>query len=220
MDSAQTSGGSVNATYPAPSAGTYAYKRRHNTQVIGGNSWGAVGEGSTCVTVTVSEAPTNLPPVADAGDDASGAEGSNLMLNGKGSSDPDGTIVTFAWEIVSFSNADGGTCQIAGTLHAAAFFAGLPILERSPHSRPSTYVWMGLDAVVVYPRLNLRFSNDLPFPIALAMTVEGGVVRAEIRGAEQSRLVSFVRRVEEVTPFRERTENDPALPAGLQLGEP
>lgn len=111
----------------------------------------------------------------------------------------------------------GGTCQIAGTLHAATFFAGLPVIERSPHSRPSTYVWMGLDAVVVYPRLNLRFANDLPFPVAIGMTVEGGVVRVEIRGARQTRMVSFVRRLEEITPFRERNESDPTLPAGVRV---
>lgn len=111
----------------------------------------------------------------------------------------------------------GGTCQIAGTLHAAVFFGGLPITERSPHSRPSSYLWMGLDAVVVYPRLNLRFTNDLPFPVALGMTVEGGVVRAEIRGARQTRMVSLARRIEEITPFRERTVDDPSLPAGVRV---
>ena len=111
----------------------------------------------------------------------------------------------------------GGTCQIAGTLHAAAFFAGLPILDRSPHSRPSAYIWMGLDAAVVYPSVNLEFTNDLPFPIVLGMTVEGGVVRAEVRGASQSRLVSFSRRIQEVLPFRERTESDPTLPAGVRV---
>ncbi len=111
----------------------------------------------------------------------------------------------------------GGTCQIAGTLHAAAFFAGLRMLERSPHSRPSTYIWMGLDAVVVYPRLNLRFANDLPFPIAIGMTVEGGIVRAEIRGARQARAVSFARRIDEIMPFRERVEEDPTLPSGVRV---
>ena len=30
----------------------------------------------------------------------------------------------------------GGTCQVSGTLHAAAFFAGLEVVERYPHSRP------------------------------------------------------------------------------------
>jgi len=39
----------------------------------------------------------------------------------------------------------GGTCQISGTLHGAAFFSGLTILERYPHTRPartSRWAWM------------------------------------------------------------------------------
>src|SRR5690606_14008971 len=58
----------------------------------------------------------------------------------------------------------GGACQISGTLHATALFAGLEILERRPHSRPSSYIKLGLDAMVNYPTVNLRFRNDLPHP--------------------------------------------------------
>ena len=111
----------------------------------------------------------------------------------------------------------GGTCQVAGTLHAAAFFAGLPIVERTPHSRPSAYLWMGMDATVVYPQLDLRFTNDLPFPVVIGFTVEGGIARAEIRGARQSRLVTFTRRLDEITPFRERDVQDPSLPLGVRV---
>lgn len=111
----------------------------------------------------------------------------------------------------------GGTCQVAGTLHAAAFFAGLPIVERSPHSRPSGYIWMGLDAVVVYPQLNLRFTNDFDFPVVLGMTVEGGTVRAELRGAHSARMVTFTRRVDQVRPFAERNVADPSLPTGVRV---
>jgi vancomycin resistance protein YoaR len=111
----------------------------------------------------------------------------------------------------------GGTCQVAGTLHAAVFFAGLPIVERSPHSRPSAYIFMGLDAVVSYPQLNLRFTNDLPYPIAIGFTVEGGIARAEIRGARTERMVTFVRRVDEITPYQERTVDDSTLPSGVRV---
>ncbi|HJL16221.1 MAG TPA: VanW family protein [Sandaracinaceae bacterium LLY-WYZ-13_1] len=111
----------------------------------------------------------------------------------------------------------GGTCQVAGSLHAAVFFAGLPIVERQPHSRPSTYIYMGLDAVVSYPQLNLRFRNDLDFPVVLGFTVEGGVARAEIRGAETNRMVTFVRRVDEITAYEEREVEDSSLPAGVRV---
>jgi vancomycin resistance protein YoaR len=111
----------------------------------------------------------------------------------------------------------GGTCQVAGTLHAAAFFAGLPIVERSPHSRPSGYIWMGLDAVVVYPQLDLRFTNDFDFPIVLGVTVEAGTMRTEIRGARSDRMVTFTRRIDEVLPYGERTVQDPTLPSGVRV---
>lgn len=111
----------------------------------------------------------------------------------------------------------GGTCQVAGTLHAAVFFAGLPIVERSPHSRPSTYIFMGLDAVVSYPQLNFRFQNDLDAPVAIGFTVEGGIVRAELRGPQTHRLVTLVRRVDEIAPYGEREVQDAQLPRGTRV---
>ena len=111
----------------------------------------------------------------------------------------------------------GGTCQVAGTLHAAAFFAGLPITERHPHSRPSGYLWMGLDAMVTYGGMGLRFRNDLAFPIVIGMTMEAGVLRAEIRGASASRLVTFARRIDATVPFGVREERDASLPMGVSI---
>lgn len=111
----------------------------------------------------------------------------------------------------------GGTCQIAGSLHAAVFFAGLPILTREPHSRPSFYIKMGLDAMVSYPNMNLRFQNDMPFPIAIGLRVEHGNVRAEIRGMQRSRTVTFLRRIDRILPFEEREDQDPTLPTGVRV---
>lgn len=112
----------------------------------------------------------------------------------------------------------GGTCQIAGTLHAASYFAGLPFVERNTHTRPSAYLKLGLDAVVAYPKLNLKLKNDLPHPIAFGITVGAGRVRAEVRGPRSvAREVSFVRRIDEVTPYTEVTRNDPTLPSGVRV---
>ena len=111
----------------------------------------------------------------------------------------------------------GGTCQVAGTLHAAALFSGLPITERHPHSRPSAYLWMGLDAMVTYGGMGLRFRNDLQTPIVIGMTMEGGVLRAEIRGARRTRLVTFARRIDETFAFGTRDESDSSLPAGVRV---
>jgi vancomycin resistance protein YoaR len=112
----------------------------------------------------------------------------------------------------------GGTCQIAGTLHAAVFFAGLPFLERTPHTRPSSYLKLGLDATVSYPKLNFRFKNDMPHPLAIGIEVGQGRVRIELRGPKTGqRDVSFVRRIDEIKPFTEATRDDPSLPAGVKV---
>jgi vancomycin resistance protein YoaR len=110
----------------------------------------------------------------------------------------------------------GGTCQVAGTLHAAAFFAGLDMPERRPHTRPSFYIKMGLDAAVAYPTVTLKLSNPYPFPVVLRETVQAGVVRAEVLGPRRTRDVTFERRVDEVIGFAEREVNDPNLPKGAR----
>jgi vancomycin resistance protein YoaR len=111
----------------------------------------------------------------------------------------------------------GGTCQIAGTLHGASFFAGLEILERKPHTRPSFYIKMGMDAAVAYPAITLKIKNTLPFAISFHETVKEGVVRAEILGPRRSRDVTFFRRIEEATPFREKNVDDPSVPKGERV---
>jgi vancomycin resistance protein YoaR len=111
----------------------------------------------------------------------------------------------------------GGTCQISGTLHGAAFFAGLEITERYPHTRPSAYIKMGLDATVVYPTINFRVKNSFPFPVVLHETVKNGVVRAEILGPRRSLTVTFIRRVLEAIPYEEVERPDPGLPRGTQV---
>ncbi len=110
----------------------------------------------------------------------------------------------------------GGICQISSTLFGAAFFAGLPIVEQRPHSRPSAYVDMGLDSTVVYPTVDLKFRNDFDFPIVLHMTVNHGKVEAEILGARRPYQVAFERSLDEVTPFQTIVRNDPNIRVGHQ----
>lgn len=111
----------------------------------------------------------------------------------------------------------GGTCQISGTLHGAAFFAGLDVVERYPHTRPSSYIKMGLDATVVYPTINFRVRNPFDFPIVLHQVVKNGVVRAEILGPPRDLTVTLIRRVDEAIPYEELERPDPQLPAGERV---
>jgi vancomycin resistance protein YoaR len=111
----------------------------------------------------------------------------------------------------------GGTCQISGTLHAAALFAGLEIRERHPHTRPSAYIKLGFDAAVVYPTINLRLGNPYDFPVVIRETVEGGRVRAEVRGARRPYAITLLRRIDAAQPYDEVLRPDESLPAGTRL---
>jgi vancomycin resistance protein YoaR len=111
----------------------------------------------------------------------------------------------------------GGTCQIAGTLHGAAFFAGLEIVQRTPHTRPSSYIKMGLDAAVAYPHVTLKLRNPFGFPVVLHETVTNGTVRAEVLGPKRERMVTFIRKIDDVIPFAERVVPDDRLPKGKRV---
>lgn len=80
----------VNPTFTADFAGTY----RISLVVSDGYENSETDE----VVITVS---TNEPPVADAGADQSVVAGSNVSLNGNGSSDPEDESLSFAWTLIS-----------------------------------------------------------------------------------------------------------------------
>ncbi len=111
----------------------------------------------------------------------------------------------------------GGTCQTASTLYAASFFAGLEILGRRQHSRPSGYILLGLDATVSYPEVNLRMRNPYDFPVVIHYVVGDGKMRVEILGRERDRMVHFVRRITQRTPYKEQIVEKPDWPAGVRV---
>lgn len=110
----------------------------------------------------------------------------------------------------------GGTCQISGTLHAAAYFAGIEILSRRAHTRPSSYIKMGLDAAVSYPTITLKLKNPFEFPVVVHETVKNGVVRAEILGPKRNLTVTYVRKILRLQPYEQVERPDSKLPAGTQ----
>lgn len=108
----------------------------------------------------------------------------------------------------------GGVCQVASTLHAAALEAGLTIVDAQPHSRPSTYMPLGLDAAVAWPDLDLRISNPYDFPILISVDSGEGEIAIELSGSGTSPDIEISRRVLNRRPFGERVVVDPTLPAG------
>lgn len=90
----------------------------------------------------------------------------------------------------------GGICQTSTTLFRAAFYAGLPILERHPHGYDvSYYRWpaVGLDASVYVPYASLKFENDTPGYILIQQSVNTATHRAYvwIYGTDDGREVNI-----------------------------
>lgn len=112
----------------------------------------------------------------------------------------------------------GGTCQISTTLFGASFFAGLDIVRTTNHSRPSTYVPMGLDATVVYPTVDLKMRNPYDFPVVIHYRVARGQSVVEILGKKRPwDKVVFEREILEEQPFETQERLDAELAWGAEV---
>jgi vancomycin resistance protein YoaR len=101
-----------------------------------------------------------------------------------------------SWEIFKGEMVEGiggGTCQVASTFYATVFFGGLDVTERLPHSRPSAYIPLGLDATVVYPVVDLKVRNPYDFPVVVHASVVKNQLKMQLLGAKKPAKVSFVR---------------------------
>ena len=76
----------------------------------------------------------------------------------------------------------GGNCQSSTTLYGAVLRADLEIVERLPHSIPSTYTAIGTDATVNYPYADFKFRNNKDTPIFITRYISGGRLHVEIYG--------------------------------------
>jgi vancomycin resistance protein YoaR len=121
------------------------------------------------------------------------------------------------WEIFKgemVEGVGGGTCQVASTLHASAFLAGLDVIERSPHSRPSGYITMGLDSTVVDGSVDLKIRNPFAFPIVLHSTIDRGKLTFELLGEQRPVMVTFKRDVTGVRNYKRQVRETSYLQAG------
>lgn len=82
----------------------------------------------------------------------------------------------------------GGLCQIGTTTFRVALNAGLPILERQPHSyRVSYYEPAGMDATIYNPRPDFRFLNDTGEWILFQTKISGDKLIFEFYGTNDGR---------------------------------
>ncbi len=125
-----------------------------------------------------------------------------------------------AWEIFKGEmrpGFGGGTCQVASTFHAAAFFGGLDILERLPHSRPSAYITMGLDSTVVYPVVDLKVKNPHDFPVVVHSKIGANTLTIELLGKAKPVSVVFGRDVVDTYPYVRKIEEEPWVKPGQAI---
>ncbi len=76
----------------------------------------------------------------------------------------------------------GGICQPNTTLFQAVAMADLKIIERHPHSWPSSYTEIGLDATVSWGGADFKFQNNTKYPIAIVAWYKKPAVVAQIYG--------------------------------------
>ncbi|MBI2674201.1 MAG: VanW family protein [Candidatus Yanofskybacteria bacterium] len=86
----------------------------------------------------------------------------------------------------------GGLCQVSTTLFRSAIMAGLPILERRPHSFPVRYYDpQGYDATIYPGVVDLKFKNDTSNHILIQSRIEGTKLIFDIYGPDDDRKVAL-----------------------------
>jgi vancomycin resistance protein YoaR len=119
-----------------------------------------------------------------------------------------------SWEIYKGEMVEGiggGTCQVASTFYATLFFGGMDVIERLPHSRPSAYIPMGLDATVVFPIVDLKVRNPYDFPVVIRAKTLGNKLRMQLLGADKPATVTFQRELVDTFPYKRKVVVDPRL---------
>lgn len=117
----------------------------------------------------------------------------------------------------------GGVCQVSTTLYNAAVKADLEIIERSPHSRVSDYVSIGLDAAVNWPSQDFKFKNTSDYPIFIVAEFSDQKLTFKIYGKQLDDGV-YIKLESEKTetiaaPEGVKEKNDPTLPLGTNKPE-
>lgn len=118
----------------------------------------------------------------------------------------------------------GGICQVSTTVFRAAFWAGLPIVERHDHAYAVPYYTQGgypegFDATIYSPQLDLKFTNDTPGYLLLqtSMDVATNTLKVSLYGTKTGRVVKLIAGPEtnRVAHPPDLRKPDPSLPKGV-----
>jgi hypothetical protein len=116
-----------------------------------------------------------------------------------------------SYDGVLIDSCGGGVCETSTALYNAALLAGLPIVERHPHTFAPSYVPPGRDAAVAFPGVDLRFGNDLAVPIIVRANVQGDQLVVKLEASQDRKSTVGI-----VSTVLART-SAPPLPPGTDL---
>ena len=114
----------------------------------------------------------------------------------------------------------GGVCQAGTTMFNAAFFAGLPVIERRNHSLHISHYPMGRDATLDWPGTDLKFRNDSPYGIYITSRATPSTLTFTFWST--SRGYKVTSSTSAASNFRApptRYKDDPTLPKGKEVVE-
>jgi vancomycin resistance protein YoaR len=116
----------------------------------------------------------------------------------------------------------GGVCQVSTTLFRAAMNAGLPIVERRPHSYRVGYYEQdagpGLDATVFSPTTDFKFTNDTGHYLLIQATVDSKKTSLTFKfyGTSDGRVAEVTKPVitDQIAPPEDLYVDDPTIKVG------
>lgn len=128
---------------------------------------------------------TNIKAASDAIDGTVIAPGASFSFNdtlGDVSQNPAYKDATVLDGIDNAQGPGGGICQVSTALYIAALEADMDIVERHPHSVPSDYAPMGLDATLDFGTMDLVVKNTSDYPLTIQSQADGQTVRVSLFG--------------------------------------
>jgi len=113
----------------------------------------------------------------------------------------------------------GGVCQVSSTLYNAILSAGLLPTERQPHSRPSSYLPLGLDSTIDWGNIDLQFENTLDFPLYISAFTESGKLHINLYSNDSllDTRYELSSEIIKVLPSAIKTIKDSSLPKGTRV---
>lgn len=113
----------------------------------------------------------------------------------------------------------GGICQVSTTLYNAIIRAELQVTARSNHTMIVTYVDPSADAAIAESTgMDLKFTNNLDYPVYIGGYADGGQITFNIYGKEtraSNRKISFESETLTTTPSEGvRVKTDASQPIG------